>query len=92
MKRDQPTTPDQWLDEIRLAIDDARQAKPFGLLTGQKITDGDLFHLAPLVCMKFRGSAPCAPCVAGEGVSSGHDSVHSRRPAEAIEEVTGWLN
>jgi hypothetical protein len=55
MKRDQPTTTVEWLDEIKLAIADARETKPFGLLTGQPITDAKLFHLAPLVCMKFRG-------------------------------------
>jgi hypothetical protein len=55
MKRDQPGTPDEWLEEIRLAMADARNTKPFGLLTGQVITDSNLFHLAPLVCMKFRG-------------------------------------
>ena len=55
MKQDQPTTPDEWFVEIRRAIADARKTKPFGLLTGQPITDSNLFHLAPLVCMKFRG-------------------------------------
>jgi hypothetical protein len=55
MKHDQPTTPAQWFDEIRLAIADARKTKSFGILTGQRITDANLFHLAPLVCMKFRG-------------------------------------
>lgn len=50
-----PTTPDAWLEEIRLAIADAREATPFGLLTGQQITDANLFHLAPMVCLKFRG-------------------------------------
>ena len=55
MKRDQPTTPDEWLDEIRLAIADARKTKPFGILTSQRITDANLFRLAPLVCLKFRG-------------------------------------
>jgi len=55
MKRDQPTTPDDWLEEIKLAIADARKTKPFGLLTGQLIKTSNLFHLAPLVCMKFRG-------------------------------------
>lgn len=55
MKRDQPATPDEWLDEIKLAIADARETKPIGLLTGQRITHANLFHLAPLVCMKFRG-------------------------------------
>ena len=27
---------------------------PFGLLAGNRITDANLFHLAPLVCLKFR--------------------------------------
>ena len=55
MNRVQPTSPDEWLAEIRLAIADARETKPFGLLIGQPITDANLFHLAPLVCLKFRG-------------------------------------
>lgn len=55
MKSKKPTIPDEWFDEIRLAIADARESKPLGLLTGQRITDSNLFHLAPLVCMKFRG-------------------------------------
>jgi hypothetical protein len=55
MKRPMPRTPDGWLLEIRLAIRDAREAKPFAKLIGQRITDANLFHLAPLVCLKFRG-------------------------------------
>ena len=55
MKREQPTTPEEWLDEIGLAIAHARETGPFGDLIGQPITDDNLFHLAPLVCMKFRG-------------------------------------
>ena len=55
MNREQPTTPAEWLDEIRLAIADARKTKPFGLLVGQPITEATLFHLAPLTCLKFRG-------------------------------------
>ena len=54
-KRPLPKNQVEWLDEIKLAIADARKTKPFGLLTGQLITDASLFHLAPLVCMKFRG-------------------------------------
>ncbi len=50
-----PTTPEQWLKEILLALKDARETKPFARLTGTKLTEGDLFHLAPLVCLKFRG-------------------------------------
>ncbi len=55
MKRPMPRTPEGWLLEIRPAIRDAREAKPFGRLIGQPITDANLFHLAPLVCLKFRG-------------------------------------
>jgi hypothetical protein len=50
-----PRTVAGWFNEIRLAIADAREAKPFGLLVGEPITDANLFHLAPLVCLKFRG-------------------------------------
>ena len=50
-----PSTSDEWLNEIHLAIKDARATKPFGWLVGQRITDANLFHLAPLVCLKFRG-------------------------------------
>jgi hypothetical protein len=55
MNRPMPRTPEGWLLEIRLAIRDAREAQPFGKLVGQRITDANLFHLAPLVCLKFRG-------------------------------------
>jgi hypothetical protein len=50
-----PGTAVQWLDEIRLAIRDARATEPFGWLVGERITDANLFHLAPLVGLKFRG-------------------------------------
>jgi hypothetical protein len=50
-----PKTPDQWLEEITLAIQDAREAKPFAPLAGTRITEANLFHLAPVVCLKFRG-------------------------------------
>jgi len=53
--RSLPSTPAKWLAEITSAIADAQGAKPFGLLTGHKVTDADLFHLAPLVALKFRG-------------------------------------
>ena len=51
----QPQTPEQWLNEINLAYKDAKKTKPFALLTGTWLTNADLFQLAPLVCMKFRG-------------------------------------
>jgi hypothetical protein len=55
MKRPLPRTPAQWLKEIKLAIADALGAKPFGPLVGTEITAANLFHLAPVVCLKFRG-------------------------------------
>jgi len=55
MARPLPSTPDQWLKEIVLAWKDARETKPFARLTGTKLADADLFHLAPVVCLKFRG-------------------------------------
>jgi len=53
-----PKTPPEWLHEIVLAMADAREAVPFGKLIGQKITEADLFHLAPHICLKFRGRKP----------------------------------
>ncbi len=50
-----PRTPSDWLNEIKLAIEDAGGAESCGRLTGQAVADPGLFHLAPLVCLKFRG-------------------------------------
>ena len=50
-----PRTPTEWLKEIRLAVADARETKPFGPLVATQVTEANLFHLAPLVCLKFRG-------------------------------------
>jgi hypothetical protein len=55
MKRPLPRTPAQWFKEIKLAIADAAEAAPFGPLVGTEITAANLFHLAPVVCLKFRG-------------------------------------
>jgi hypothetical protein len=55
MKRSLPRTPAQWLKEIKLAIADAAGAAPFGPLVGTEVTAANLFHLAPVVCLKFRG-------------------------------------
>jgi hypothetical protein len=55
MKRPLPKTSAQWLKEIKLAIADAAEAAPFGPLAGTEITPANLFHLAPLVRLKFRG-------------------------------------
>ncbi|MGA2700429.1 MAG: hypothetical protein ABSH35_04965 [Isosphaeraceae bacterium] len=45
----------EWLNEMKLAIEDAKEAKPFGRILSVPITDFDLFQLAPLVCLQFRG-------------------------------------
>ena len=55
MKRPLPRTPAQWHKEINLAISDAAEAAPFGPMAGVEITPFNLFHLAPLICLKFRG-------------------------------------
>jgi hypothetical protein len=55
MKRPLPRKPAEWLEEIKLAIADAAKAKPFGPLAGTDVTDTKMFHLVPLVCLKFRG-------------------------------------
>ena len=53
-----PQTPPEWFHEIALAMADAREAIPFGWMTGHKMTEADLFQLAPRVCLKFRGRKP----------------------------------
>jgi hypothetical protein len=53
-----PTTLAGWLVEIALAWMDAEEAKPFGPIAGVKISDDKLFHIAPLVALKFRGWKP----------------------------------
>jgi hypothetical protein len=37
MNQHLPGTPEEWLNEIRVAIKDARATKPFGRLVGQRI-------------------------------------------------------
>ena len=57
MKSDRPIaeSKEQWLSEITEAYLDAKEAIPFGAITGSEITENELFHLAPSVCLKFRG-------------------------------------
>jgi len=53
-QRELPATPEAWLEEIRAAYADAREAIPFGPAVGQRIDEQELFHLAPAVALKFR--------------------------------------
>jgi len=50
-----PTSNEQWLSELSDAYLDAKAAMPFGSVQGTEISEADLFHIAPLVCLKFRG-------------------------------------
>ena len=43
------------MEEIAAAYTDAHEAMPFGPLVGQAVKPEHLFHLGPLVCLKFRG-------------------------------------
>ncbi len=53
-----PATHDAWLREVVAAFLDGGEAIPFGPLAGIAIAPGDLFHLGPSVCLKFRGLKP----------------------------------
>jgi hypothetical protein len=50
-----PTSPEGWLREIAAAYQDARAAIPFGPAVGETFGEAELFHLAPVVTLKFRG-------------------------------------
>lgn len=50
-----PTTPEAWLEDIAVAYADAREVIAIAPMTGVTITEADLFHLAPAVCIKRRG-------------------------------------
>ncbi len=54
-KNNLPKSKEKWLSEIESAYKDAKEAIPFGYLTGSRITEHDLFQMAPSVCIKFRG-------------------------------------
>ena len=54
-KHPMPDSPRAWLEEIADAYKDAREAIPFGALVGEDIKPDDLFHMAPVICLKFRG-------------------------------------
>ncbi len=44
-----------WLKEIKEAYLDAKETIAFSSSTGLEMLEKDLFNLAPLVCLKFRG-------------------------------------
>ena len=50
-----PKSSKGWLKEIAEAYVDARGVNSWSRVTGVDVGDDDLFHLAPSVCLKFRG-------------------------------------
>ena len=50
-----PQNKQAWLEEIAKAYIDAYKAIPFGIFVDHEINPENLFHLAPSVCLKFRG-------------------------------------
>jgi hypothetical protein len=48
------TSNEGWVLEIMDAYRDAKAAIPFAEAAGKTMTEADLFHMAPLVCLKFR--------------------------------------
>ena len=55
IKKKTPASANEWLIEIAEAYKDAQEAIPFGPAAGVDITERELFHIAPSVCIKFRG-------------------------------------
>jgi hypothetical protein len=72
MSRLVPRTISDWIDEIRLAIADAREARPFGSLIRGRITDANLFHTSMFVNPLPIG---CKECFVGEVLALGVDLV-----------------
>ncbi|WP_018293460.1 hypothetical protein [Mariprofundus ferrooxydans] len=52
--REIPTSNEGWIIEIMDAYQDAKAALPFAAAAGREMHEADLFHMAPLVCLKFR--------------------------------------
>ncbi len=50
-----PTTPRAWLKEIALAYADAHEVLELEPVLGTGMVEQQMFHLAPSVCLKFRG-------------------------------------
>jgi len=48
------TSNEGWVIEIIEAYRDAKEAIPFAEKAGKMLLESDLFHLAPVVCLKFR--------------------------------------
>jgi len=49
-----PASHCDWIREIADAYVDAYQAIPYGAVFGDTITENELFHMAPEICLKIR--------------------------------------
>jgi len=54
MAKEVPKALGDWVADIAFAYRDAAEAIPFGPAVGAELTEKELFHLAPLVCLKRR--------------------------------------
>lgn len=50
-----PASPEDWLVEIAAAYQHAHETRLFGRAVGKSLGESDLFHVTPLVVLKFRG-------------------------------------
>lgn len=57
-----PTSSEGWVIEIIDAYKDAKAAIPFAEAAGKTMTEEDLFHMAPLVALKFRDLISSEEC------------------------------
>ena len=55
MSRPIPRRVSDWFDQIKLAMADAGGSASVGNQSNQRTTNANLFHLDPLVYLKFRG-------------------------------------
>jgi len=60
-QRPLPKSSRGWLKEIAEAYLDARGVRAYGPIIGLDVRDDDLFHLAPSLCLKFRGLKLAGP-------------------------------
>ena len=56
------TSNEGWILEIMDAYKDAKAAIPFAEAAGKTMTEADLFHMAPLVALKFRDLISSEDC------------------------------
>ena len=89
MPNEIPQSLPEWMNEIADAYRDAEEAIPFGPAVDAEITERELFHLAPLVCLKFRGikRTPKTHKIVTEAALSSYvanEQAHGATPAHSI--------